>query len=71
MHFWPTYAHMHIFAHNYAYLHSLIHEDATVFKQCTHYYAYRSLIMDTRVLFLHSVRLQGDTNRTPFCGKDM
>ena len=48
MHFRPTYAHI------YTYL----LEDTILLDNCTHNYAYGSLVMDTRVHFLQLVRLQ-------------
>ena len=47
-----------------AYICILIYEDTTVLDNCTHKFAYMSLVMDTRVLFLQLVRLQGNTQDT-------
>ena len=44
--------------HTYAHICILLHEDATILDNCTHNYAYGNLVMDTRVLFLQSARLQ-------------
>ena len=53
-------------AYIYTYLHTFIHEDTTILDNCTHNYAYRSLVMDTRVLFLQLVRLQCNTDADIF-----
>ena len=54
--------HMHIFTHNHAYLHALMHEDTTIFKSVL-IICIQEHSMDTRVLYLQLVRLQGNTKQ--------